>query len=104
MSSMIEEAAALAARSRSDDPAGLERWFNDNAEALIGQQILVADVHAHSNPLIDLPRVVHEWMAQPGHRTPAEAVAWLKEQHPGLLRAWLLSRVEDLIAEEMRQN
>lgn len=104
MSSMVQAADELVQRSRADDPAGLERWFGDNAETIIGQQLLVANVHAQLAPGIDLPRVVHEWAAHSKDWTPAAAVAWLKEEHPGLLRAWLLSRVEELIADELARG
>ena len=104
MSSMVQEVDVIVQRSRTDDPAGLERWFNDNAETLIGQQILVASVHAQRSPAIELPRVVRAWSAQTEDPTPAAAVAWLKEEYPGLLRAWLLCRVEDLIADEIARS
>jgi hypothetical protein len=104
MSSMIQAAAALIQRSRRNNPTGLEGWLNDNADALIGQQILIANVHAQPSPATELPRALHQWAAQGEGRTPAQAVAWLKEEYPGLLRAWLLSRVEDLIGDEMARG
>jgi hypothetical protein len=75
--------------------------LSDNAEVLVGQQLLVASVHAQSSPAADLPRVLREWAAGADERTPAAAVAWLKEQYPALLRAWLLCKVEDLVADEL---
>ena len=104
MSSMVQTAAALAERSRREDPAGLHRWFDDNAAALIGQQLLIANVHAQESAEIDLPSAVRRWAAQYEGRTPSEALAWLKEEHPGLLRAWLLSRAEGLIGEELARG
>ncbi len=104
MSGMAEAAASLVQRSRASDPTGLQRWLDDNAETLVGQQILVANVHAQQSPAIELPLAVRAWAAQHDDQNPAEAVAWLKENRPGLLRAWLLSRVEDLIAEEMTRR
>ncbi|WP_297344888.1 hypothetical protein [Amnibacterium sp.] len=44
-------------------------------------------------------------MGEPGGvRDPAQAVAWLKEEHPGLLRAWLLNQVQDLISEQLADS
>lgn len=104
MSEMVQAAATLVQRSRSQDPHGFERWCNENADALVGQQLLIANVHSEKAPSSDLPRTLRDWVAQDPTRGPTEAVAWLKENHPGLLRAWLLSRVEDLVGQEMTKN
>ena len=104
MSSMVHAAYALVQRSRSADPPGLQRWLNDNAATLVGQQLLVANVHAQQDPRTALPRALDEWAARSEDRAPAAAVAWLKEEYPGLLRAWLLSRVEELIADEIARG
>jgi hypothetical protein len=101
---MVQAAEVLVRRSRAEDPAGLDGWFRDNAEALVGQQLLVANVHAQLSPAADLQSVLSEWAARSENSTPAAAVAWLKEEHPGLLRAWLLSRVEELIADELARR
>ena len=101
MSGMVQAATALIQRSRSEDPEGLERWFDENAEVLVCQQLLVANVHSQPSPKTDLSRALREWAAQSDDTSPAAAVAWLKEENPALLRAWLLSRVEDLIADEL---
>lgn len=101
MSGMVAAATALIQRSRSEDPEGLRRWFDENAEVLVCQQLLVANVHSQPSPKTDLPRVLREWAARVEDRSAASAVAWLKEENPALLRAWLLSRAEDLIADEL---
>lgn len=101
MSGIVEMAQSLVLRGRRDDPAGLARWFNDNAEMLVAQQILISTVHAQRSPATGLPRLLHEWAARSEIQAPHAAVEWLKEEHPALLRAWLLSRVEDLIAREL---
>jgi hypothetical protein len=100
MSQMLEAAETIVRGGRSR-PAELQRWLDDNAETLIGQQILVTSVHAQSSALTELPRVLREWTAQFGQPNAAAALDWLKEEYPALLRAWLLSRVEDLIRAEM---
>jgi len=104
MSSMVDAAYALVDSSGGADPAGLQRWLNDNAATLVGQQLLVANVHAQQDPRTALPRALDEWAARSEDRAPAAAVAWLKEEYPGLLRAWLLSRVEELIADEIARG
>jgi len=104
MSSMAQSASSLIQRSRCDDPAGLERWFSENAEVLVAQQLLVANVHKQQSPATELPRVLREWAAHSEDQTPEAAVGWLKEEYPGLLRAWLLSRVADLIADELTRT
>jgi len=96
MSEMIEAAQAVVRVGRSH-PAQLQRWLNDHAETLIGQQILVASVHAQSSPETELHRVLRAWRADAPSPTGAAALEWLKEEYPGLLRAWLLSRVEQLL-------
>jgi hypothetical protein len=100
MSEMIGAAQAVVRVGRSH-PTQLQRWLNDHAETLIGQQILVASVHAQSSPEIELPRVLREWTADAPSPTGAAALEWLKEEYPGLLRAWLLSRVEELLHAEL---
>ncbi len=100
MSQMIEAAEAVVRSGRSHS-SELQRWLNDNAENLIGQQILVASVGAQSSPETELPRVVRAWSRGAPRRTAAEAMEWLKEEYPGLLRAWLLSRVEELLDAEI---
>ena len=98
MSGMVENAGALVEQARGDDPEQLARWLDDNAVPLVAQQLLIATVHAEQSPATELPHVVREWAAA-REATAADAVAWLKEEHPGLLRAWLLGRVEELVAE-----
>ena len=101
MSQMIEAAHAIVRHGRSD-PVQVQRWMGDHAETLIGQQILVASVHGQRSPDVDLPRVLHAWAAAADPSpTAAAAMEWLKEEHPGLLRAWLLSRVEELLDAEL---
>lgn len=101
MPDIIRTASELVDRSRRHDPEGLHRWLDANADALVGQQLLIASVHVQPSPGADLPRVLGGWLDERGGATAAEAVAWLKESHPGLLRAWLLSRVDELIGAEM---
>jgi hypothetical protein len=100
MSEMIEATQTLVRVGRSH-PTQMQRWLNDHAETLIGQQILVASVHAQSSPETELPRVLHAWKADAPSPTSAAALEWLKEEYPGLLRAWLLSRVEELLHSEL---
>ena len=103
MSQMIETAEMLVRAGRSH-PDQMDRWLNDNAETLIAQQILVASVHAQSSAVTKLPQVLHAWRARAEGPTAGAALDWLKEEHPALLRAWLLSRVEELLADEMNAD
>src|SRR6478735_11570147 len=100
MSQMVEAVHSLVEAGRTQ-PAELQRWLSDNLPALIGQQVLVASVHAQSSPLVELPRVLRAWAGQSHDPTAAAAMEWLKEEYPGLLRAWLLCRVEELIDDEL---
>lgn len=100
MSELIAAASSVVQRSQAD-PTQLRRWLDDNAQALVGQQLLVTVVHGQESPGVELLRVLRKWVAQTDDRTAAAAVEWLKEEHPGLLRAWLLGRVEELIAAEL---
>lgn len=100
MSQMVDATRAVVRPDRSD-PARLQSWLVANAEALVGQQLLAASVHAQPSPLTDLPRVLHEWRARADDPSASAAVSWLKEEYPALLRAWLLARVEDLVAAEL---
>ena len=100
MSQMVEAAHSLLEAGRAQ-PAELHCWLSDNLPALIGQQILVASVHAQSSPLVELPRVLRAWAGQSNDPTAAAAMEWLKEEYPGLLRAWLLCRVEELIDDQL---
>ena len=104
MPDIIRTASAVVEQSRRDDPEGLHRWLNANADALVGQQLLIASVHVQPSPGADLPRVLNDWLEGRGSATAVEAVEWLKESHPGLLRAWLLSRIDEMIAAEMAAN
>jgi len=100
MSQMVHAVDSLLDAGQAQ-PAQLQAWVRENLPNLIGQQILVASVHAQSSPSVELPRVLREWAAQSDNPTAAAAMEWLKEEYPGLLRAWLLSRVEDLIDDEL---
>ena len=101
MSSMVEAAGSLVRRGRADGSDALRRWLDANAEALVGQQLLIANVHAQQSPALELPRVLREWASRVEVPDPVEAVAYLKAEHPGLLRAWLLERVDDLVGEQL---
>lgn len=103
MSQMVEAVDSLLEAGRSR-PAELQGWLSENLPSLIGQQILVASVHGQSSPLVELPRVLGAWAAQSNNPTAVAAVEWLKEEYPGLLRAWLLCRVEELIGDELSND
>jgi DNA-binding HxlR family transcriptional regulator len=103
MSQMVQAVDSLLEEGRAQ-PAQLQGWLSANLPNLIGQQILVASVHAQSSPSVELPKVLRAWAAQSDDPTAAAAIEWLKEEYPGLLRAWLLSRVEELIEHELDQR
>ena len=68
MSEMIEAAQSVLGVGRSQ-PTQLQRWLNDHAETLIGQQILVASVHAQSSPEHSCPECcVHGERMHPAPR------------------------------------
>jgi hypothetical protein len=100
MSEMLTAASAVVDASQTG-PTQLRDWFDANAEMLIGQQLLVASVHSQQSPETELPRLLREWIRDAEDPSPDDAVEWLKQEYPGLLRAWLLTRVADLIAAEM---
>jgi hypothetical protein len=100
MAEIVELATALAERARTD-PQSFQAWVADNALPLIGQHLLASSVHAQPDPERDLPRTLAEWAAGVAEPSAAAAVEWLKQEHPALLRAWLLTRVEELIADEL---
>ncbi len=102
MTQMVEAVDALCPVGHAPGEE-LQSWLAENARDLIGQQVLVASVHAQSLPLDELPRVLHDWATSAEHPTATAAVVWLKEEYPGLLRAWLLSRVEGLVGAELQQ-
>ena len=64
MSQMVDAVDSLLEAGRSP-PVELQGWLRDNLPNLIGQQILVASVHAQSLPLVELPRVLRAWAAEP---------------------------------------
>lgn len=69
MSSMVEAAESLVRRSGNDDLDAFHRWLDANAQALVGQQLLIANVHAQQSPALKLPRVLREWVNRVGFVT-----------------------------------
>jgi hypothetical protein len=62
-------------------------------------------VHARVDEAGRLPERLRAWAsAQEERPSAADAVDWPRSEHPGLLRAWLLSRSEDLVAAELRDG
>ena len=81
---------------------GIPQSLVTRHESLRSGRALVASVHGQRSPEVDLPRVLHAWAAAADSSpSAADAMEWLKEEHPGLLRAWLLSRVEQLLDAEL---
>jgi hypothetical protein len=103
MSAMLAAAREVVARLRAEDPAALQEWLDANADFLIAQQMLATSVHAQRAASDDVSALLRDWIFG---RAGAEAdgrsgVAWLREEHPAQLRAWLLSQVDRLVEGEI---
>ena len=103
MSAMISAAREVVARLRAEEPTALQQWLDTNADFLIAQQMLATSVHARQQPGDDVSVLLRGWISG---RTDTEAdgqsgVAWLREEHPAQLRAWLLRQVDWLVEGEI---
>ena len=103
MSAMLSAAHEVVTRLRARDPLALQQWLDANAEPLIAQQMLARSVHAQQGSSDEMSALLGEWLVgRIGTATGGmTAVAWLREEHPAQLRAWLLSQVDRLVESEI---
>jgi hypothetical protein len=96
-------AQQVVARLRAEDPVALHEWLDANADFLIAQQVLATSVHAQHAASDDVRLLLRDWLYDRA-RTEADArsgAAWLREEYPAILRAWLLSQVDRLVQDEI---
>jgi hypothetical protein len=78
----------------------LTAWLRENAVPLIGQNLLVAAVNTQR----DVEARFSTLLAQ-AETVDAEAfVERMKEEQPGLLRAWLLQQLVPLVAARLKDR
>jgi hypothetical protein len=103
VSAMLSAAREVVARLRAEDAVALQQWLDANADFLIAQQVLATSVHAQQAASDDVSALLRDWISG---RAATEAdgrsgVAWLREEHPAQLRAWLLNQVDQLVEDEI---
>jgi hypothetical protein len=103
MAGMLTAAREVVARLRAEDPAALHEWLDANADFLIAQQVLAASVHAQQAADDDVRLLLRDWLYDRagGGADAGSGAAWLREEHPAILRAWLLSQVDRLVEDEI---
>jgi hypothetical protein len=103
MAEMLTAAREVVARLRAEDPIALHEWLDANADFIIAQQVLATSVHAQQAPSDDVSLLLRDWLYdQAGTEADAPSgTAWLREEHPAILRAWLLSQVDRLVEDEI---
>ncbi len=109
--SMTETVAAadqIVTYSTAQGPGDLEKSLLHNASMLVGQQLLVLSVHSQRDILTRFRAALGQWADEGDtgdHNDISDkaspAVEWLKERYPGLLRAWLLSQIDNLVREAL---
>lgn len=111
MSEMVAVAEQTVAYSTAQESRALDEWLHANATTLVGQQLLVYSVHSQTDVQDRFAAALREWAAanpagqQEVPSDPAPAVVeWMKERHPGLLRAWLLGKIEDLVRQALEST
>jgi hypothetical protein len=105
MAGMLTAAREVVARLRAEDPVALHEWLDANADFLIAQQVLAASVHAQQAAGDDVRLLLRDWLHDRagGAADAGSGAAWLREEHPAILRAWLLSQVDRLVEDEITQ-
>jgi hypothetical protein len=103
MAGMLTAAREVVARLRVEDPVALHEWLDANADFLIAQQVLAASVHAQQAAGDDVRLLLRDWLDDRarGDADAGSGAAWLREEHPAILRAWLLSQVDRLVEDEI---
>ena len=108
MSETVQAAASTITRLEEQAPQALTGWLHANATVLLAQQLLVASVQSQRQVEDRLHAALTDWrqtVMDPAVPTDtggvSEAPEWLRENRPGLLRAWLLSRLPALLRSEL---
>jgi hypothetical protein len=103
MAEMLTAAREVVARLRVEDPVALHEWLDANADLLIAQQVLAASVHAQQAAGDDVRLLLRDWLYdRAGEEADAgSGAAWLREEYPAILRAWLLGQVDRLVEDEI---
>jgi len=103
MAEMLAAAREVVARLRAQDPVALHEWLDANADVIIAQQVLATLVHAQKTASDDVSLLLRDWLYdRAGTEADARSgAAWLREENPAILRAWLLSQVDRLVEDEI---
>jgi plasmid stabilization system protein ParE len=99
-----DAAEQVVAEGKASGAGELRAWLEANAEALIGQQLLVRAVHRKRDAPADMTHVLHDWLSQASaEATASDAVAWLQREEPALMRAWMLTLLPELVGRELER-
>jgi hypothetical protein len=102
MAEMLTAAREVVARLRAENPVALHQWLDANADLIIAQQVLTTSVHAQQAASDDVSLLLRDWLYdRVGTEDAMSGAAWLREEYPDILRAWLLSQVDRLVEHEI---
>jgi hypothetical protein len=102
MAEMLTAAREVVARLRAENPVALHQWLDANADLIIAQQVLATSVHAQQAASDDVSLLLRDWLYdRVGTEDAMSGAAWLREEYPAILRAWLLSQVDRLVEHEI---
>jgi hypothetical protein len=102
MAEMLAAAQQVVARLRAENPVALHQWLDANADLIIAQQVLATSVHAQQAASDDVSLLLRDWLYdRVGTEDAMSGAAWLREEYPAILRAWLLSQVDRLVEHEI---
>jgi hypothetical protein len=102
MAEMLTAAREVVARLRAEDPVALHQWLDANADLIIAQQVLTTSAHAQQAASDDVSLLLRDWLYdRVGTEDAMSGAAWLREEYPAILRAWLLSQVDRLVEHEI---
>ena len=86
--------------ARETDPEVLTAWLRHNAVPLIGQHLLVAAVNTQR----DVEERFSALLREAGPVDAETFVERLKEEQPGLLRAWLMQQLTPVVAARLGER
>ncbi len=108
MTEIMDTAAATVDRLGAQAPESLSSWLHADAVTLLAQQLLVASVHSQVDVDERFDQAVSQWRNQVAHHSDKgsdeqtqSALDWLRENQPGLLRAWLLTQLPALVGRRI---